>query len=291
MIAVTHFSDPGCPWAYSAAPFMSVLAWRYGDQLAWRHVMIGLTEQAAQYDARGYRPVSGALGYLRRFRPLGMPFDTTPRPRNMATGLACRAVVATRLLEAPRELAAFRALQLARFTDTVVFDEPEGIRRALARVEGLDAGAVVAALGSEETEAAYQEDRALARTAAGSPTEFQGRSAATDGPVRYTAPSLIFRADDGRTLEAGGFQHLDAYDVLIANLDPTLERRPPAEDAADVLAAFAYPLTTREVAAVIAPHLTEPDDVAAEASLVEAVARGAARRETVGGGALWHATA
>ena len=53
MIAVTHFSDPGCPWAYSAAPFMSVLAWRYGDQLAWRHAMIGLTEEAAQYEVVG----------------------------------------------------------------------------------------------------------------------------------------------------------------------------------------------------------------------------------------------
>ena len=93
------------------------------------------------------------------------------------------------------------------------------------------------------------------RTAAGSPTEFQGKSANTDGAVRYTAPSLVFTHRDGRTLEAGGFQPVEAYDVVIANLDPTLERRGPGEDVVEILAAFPYPLTTREVAAVMAPHL------------------------------------
>ena len=73
------------------------------------------------------------------------------------------------------------------------------------------------------------------RTAAGSPTEFQGKAANSDGAVRYTAPSLIFTHRDGRSLEAGGFQTVEAYDVVIANLDTTLERRPPAEDVAEVL--------------------------------------------------------
>ena len=30
-ISVTHFTDPGCPWAYSASPALAVLHWRYGD--------------------------------------------------------------------------------------------------------------------------------------------------------------------------------------------------------------------------------------------------------------------
>ena len=33
---VTHFSDPGCPWAWSAGPAFAILHWRYGDQLAWQ---------------------------------------------------------------------------------------------------------------------------------------------------------------------------------------------------------------------------------------------------------------
>ena len=286
-ITVTHVSDPGCPWAWSAAPHHAVLHWRYGGQLAWRLALIGLAERAEDYSARGYTTVSGALGYL-RFRRYGMPFDTQPRERTIGTGRACRAIVATRLLDPRAELPAFRALQLARFTTTTLFDTDDGIRAALARVPGLDPDTVLAALEDPATEAAYQADRALVRSAAGSPTEFQGKAADTDGALRYTAPSLIFDHRDGTRLEAGGYQPLEAYDVVIANLDPTLERRPPAEDAAEVLAAFPYPLTTREVAAVMAAHLEPPDDRMAERALIEAAAAGRARRETVGGGALWH---
>jgi protein-disulfide isomerase-like protein with CxxC motif len=287
IITITHASDPGCPWAYSAAPHHAVLHWRYGAQFSWRLALIGLAETADNYDARGYAPVSGSRGYLQRFRPLGMPFDTQPRERNIGTGRACRAIVAARLIDSTAELPAFRALQLARFTTTALFDTDEGIRAALARVPRLDADAVLAAIDDPQTEEAYQADRALVRTAAGSPTEFQGKAANTDGAVRYTAPSLIFEHRDGRTLEAGGFQPVEAYDVVIANLDPTLERRPPGEDVAEILAEFPYALTTREVAAVMAPHLTPPDDVAAETLLIEAAAAGAVRRETIGGGELW----
>jgi protein-disulfide isomerase-like protein with CxxC motif len=288
IITVTHATDPGCPWAYSAAPHHAVLHWRYGSQIAWRLALIGLAERAEDYDARGYAPVSGARGYLQRFRPLGMPFDTQPRERNIGTGRACRAIVAARLLDPAAELPVFRALQLARFTTTMLFDTDDGIRAALERVPQVDAGAVLAAIDDHATEEAYQADRALVRTAAGSPTEFQGKAANTDGVVRYTAPSLLFEHRDGRTLEAGGFQPIEAYDVVVANLDPTLQRRPPGEEVTEILAEFPYPLTTREVAAVMAPHLTPPDDRAAETALIEAAAAGAVRRETVGGGELWH---
>jgi protein-disulfide isomerase-like protein with CxxC motif len=283
-ISVTHVSDPGCPWAYSAAPHHAVLHWRYGDQLAWRLALIGLAETAENYDARGYAPVSGATGYL-KFRRYGMPFDTQPRERNIGTGRACRAIVAARLLDPALEIRAFRALQLARFTTTTLFDTDDGIRAALAGLPQADA--IVAGIDDEATEAAYQADRALVRTASGSPTEFQGKAANTDGAVRYTAPSLLFAHRDGRTLEAGGYQPVEAYDVVIANLDPTLDRRPPADDVAEVLAAFPYALTTREIAAVMAPHLVAPDERAAEEALIAAAGEGRVRRESIGGGALW----
>jgi 2-hydroxychromene-2-carboxylate isomerase len=286
-ISVTHASDPGCPWAWSAAPQHAVLHWRYGEQLDWRLALIGLAERAEDYVARGYTPAGNALGYV-KFRRYGMPFDTQPRARSIGTGRACRAIVAARLIDPACELPAFRALQLSRFTTTDLFDTDEGIAAALERVPRLDPRAAIAAIDDPATEAAYQADRALVRRASGSPTEFQGKAANTDGAVRYTAPSLIFEHRDGRRLEAGGFQPVEAYDVVVANLDPALARRVPADDVAEALAAFPYALTTREVAALMAAHLVPPDDVAAERALIEAAARGRVRRETVGGGALWH---
>ena len=285
-IEVTHFTDPGCPWAYSARPAHAVLRYRYGDALAWRLVFIGLTEEAAQYEARGYTPARSTQGYLLFRRRYGMPFTTQPRPRVCATGRACRALVAVRLTQPEREEEAFRALQFGWFTAALVLDEDAGIAQALERVPGLDVAAVLEAVGSPEVEDGYQADRAEARTAAASPSERQGKTARTDGPVRYTAPSLVFTAGDHR-LEAGGFQPVEAYDVLVANLDPSIDRREPPEHAVDVLRAFPYALTTQEVAACLARGNEAPDREAALAQLVEAVGDGSALREPLAEDALW----
>ncbi|MDX6679403.1 MAG: hypothetical protein QOE31_3455 [Solirubrobacteraceae bacterium] len=286
MIDVTHFTDPGCPWAYSASPALATLRWRYGDQLDWTLVTIGLAEDSELYAKRGYTPLRSAIGYT-TFRRYGMPFVVTPKTRLSATSPACRAIVATRLTAPALEYAAFRALQFAQFTTTGPFEDADTLRTALRGVDGLDADAVVAAIDDPEVRQAYEADRARARTAAGSPTEFQGRAFNSDGAVRYTAPSLIFATEDGRSLEAGGFQPLEAYDVVVANLDATLTRRPPAEDPVEVLAAFAYPLATAEIAAIMAPHLTAPDLEQAEHALITATAEGRAAHHPVGDGALW----
>jgi 2-hydroxychromene-2-carboxylate isomerase len=285
-IETTHFTDPGCPWAYSASPALAALQWRYGDQLAWRLVTIGLTEDASQYLERGYTPLRQVHGYMMFRDRFGMPFSTAPRARISATARACRAIVATRLQAPELEEAAFRALQFGNFTDAVVFDDDADLVRSLARVEGLDALAVVAALDSPAVSAAYERDRAEARTAAGGPTEFQGKAAETDGAVRYTAPSLIFE-QDGRRLEAGGFQTIEAYDVIIANLDPTLERTPAPADPLPVLERFELGLTTQEVTAVMTSGLEPPDRQATEQALVELACAGAITRTALGDDALW----
>jgi protein-disulfide isomerase-like protein with CxxC motif len=289
-IAVTHFSDPHCPWAYSASPALAVLQWRFGSQLDWRHVLIGLSEGPERYERSGYTPVRSAQGFRTFGRRFGMPFGGQPRERVTGTGRACRAVVAARLADPASEFPVFRALQLAHFTSTLLLDTDDGLRAALGRVHGatVDPDAIVAALDDPAVEAAYQEDRAEARTAAGTPTEAQGREANTDGAVRYTAPSLIFTTQDGRSLEVGGFQPLEAYDTALANLDVSLTRRSPAEDPVDVLRALPYPPVTREVAAAMTSNLGEVDDDAAERALIAAAGDGLVRREPVGDGALWH---
>ena len=285
-LTVTHFTDPGCPWAYSASPELAVLQWRYGAQLEWRHVMIGLAESPQLYVDRGYTPTSVATGY-QAFRRYGMPFAPVPKARVAATSPACRALVAVRLTAPEREWEALRALQFAQFTSTLLLDEPGELRMALAAVAGLDAEAILGAIESPAVWEAYEADRAEARTAEGGPTHFQGKSFDSDGKVRFTAPSLVLTAGGGASLEAGGFQPVEAYDVCIANLDRTLERRAPAEGPLEALAAFDVALATREIAAVMAKGMGPRDDEGVERALITAAAEGRVTREAVGDGALW----
>jgi predicted DsbA family dithiol-disulfide isomerase len=285
-IAITHFTDPGCPYAYSAAPALVVLRWRYREQLDWRIVAIGLAENPKSYEGRGYTAARMTLGNL-NFRRHGMPLLGEPRERIAATTRACRAIVATRLLRPGREHDVLRALQFAWFTTTLIPDRDEDIATALARVDGLDVAEILAAIDDERTIAAYEQDKRETRTAAGSPTEFQGKARQTDGPVRYSAPSLRFENDAGLRLEAGGFQPVEAYDVLIANLDTTLERRAPAEDPAQALSAFPAGLVTQEVAAIMAPNNTPADRDRAERELVALLGEGAVRRDALADDALW----
>jgi 2-hydroxychromene-2-carboxylate isomerase len=291
VINVLHFSDPGCPWAWSASPALAVLRWRYGAQLNWRHVMIGLTARGSEYAERGYTGRGMALNY-RSFRRRGMPFATSPREHPHGTWGMCRAIVATRLLDPEREWAVFRALQVAQFTSTLNLETTEGIAAALERVPGLDVPRIMAATANPEVEAAFATDREEARSGAGGPTHFQGKAREMgDGIVRLTAPSLIFEAEDGRRMEAGGFQPVEAYDVIVANLDRSLTRREPTDDVAAILDAFPDGLTTAEVAAVMAPENAVPDRDAAEDALIALAAAGGAQRVAVGNDAMWAAAA
>ncbi|HEY3727319.1 MAG TPA: DsbA family protein [Solirubrobacteraceae bacterium] len=285
MIETTLYSDPACPWAYSESPALRVLEWRYGDQLDWRLTVIGLTEDASQYAARGYTTLRGALGQL-RFKRYGMPFSPAPKERLSATARACRAVVAARLANPGSEWRVFRAIQLANFTTPLVLEDDEQLREALEGLPGIDAAAIVAALDSPEVTEAYERDKAQTRAAAGSAAELQGKTATTDGPVRFTAPSVVF-ASNGTSLVAGGFQPVEAYDVLVANIDPTLVRKPPPDDPAQLLEHFSDGLTTQEVAALLTHGNDAPDRRAAEAALIGLVAEGRAEREPLGDDALW----
>jgi protein-disulfide isomerase-like protein with CxxC motif len=289
-VRVLHFTDPACPWAYSARPAHARLRWRFGDQLDWQLVLIGLSESADAYVERGYTP-ERQVHTQRVFRDrFGMPFALRIKPRMSGTARACRAIVASREIDPALGRAALRALELMNFTSAGLLDDDAQLRDALAAVPGLDADAVVASIDFPEVLAAYEADRALARSAEGGPTHAQDRSSTSDGPVRFTAPSLVFELNGSR-LEAGGFQPFEAYDLLLANLDPGLERRPAPASALEAVAAFPEGLTTAEVAAVLRPNdLVDPEPGAAEAQLLSHAANGELAREPLGNDAVWRVT-
>jgi protein-disulfide isomerase-like protein with CxxC motif len=284
-VTATLYTDPGCPWAYSASPALAVLRWRY-PQIDWRLVTIGLTERAEQYEERGYTPTMMARGYA-RFRRYGMPFATEPRQRVAATSRACRAIVATRLTRPELAVPVLRALQFAWFTTTLILDEDEDIAKALAAVPGLDVPGVVGAIDDPETVAAYEADKEAARQAAGRPIEFQGKERNTDGEARYSAPSVVFEDGAGHRLEAGGFQPVEAYDVLVANFPERTERREPPESPLEPIREFHWPLATQELAAIMTQGNDAPDRAATEDALIELAAAGSVRPIAVGDDALW----
>ena len=162
-VAVTHFTDPGCPWAYSARPALRTLEWRFGDQLDWELVMIGLTEDAKQYEDRGYTPermVSSWPMYHERF---GMPFGYQVKAGVSATSRACRAVVQAN--EQSHELgeAALSALQFLQFTTVEMLEDPAAIAAALNEVDGLDGDAIAGRLDDADVLGRYEVQRTRAR--------------------------------------------------------------------------------------------------------------------------------
>jgi protein-disulfide isomerase-like protein with CxxC motif len=288
-VTVTHITDPGCPWAYSARPFHAALRWRFGEQLDWRLVMIGLTEQPDEYEQRGFTAQAMARSLSLFSDRWGMPFSYEPKDRIAATSRACRAVIIARDQDPQLGEAAFRALQFMQFTTRDRIDDDAALRTVLEAVDGLDAAAVVAAIDDQDVLERYDSDRALARSAAASPTEAQGKDAPGSNPAerRYTAPSLIFEGEGGHTLEAGGFQLTEAYDVILANLDSSLLRRPAPESVADALSAFPEGLTTAEVTEVVRQPLAPSDRGAVRTQLEQLAAAGDVIRTPLGDDALW----
>jgi 2-hydroxychromene-2-carboxylate isomerase len=287
MIEVTLYTDAACPWAYSANPSLRVLEWRYGDQLAWRLVMIGLREDASGLIERGYDPARAAAGQMKFRQRYRMPFALAPKARPAGTARGCRAVVAARLLDPGSEWRVLRALQLANFTTPLLLDDDDSIREALRAVPGVDADAIVDRLDDEDVTRAYEHDRSEARSAAGTAAESQDKTSTSDGPVRFTAPSLVFERD-GQRLVAGGWQPVLAYDVLVANLDPAIQRTPPPETPEPLLERFPDGLTTAEIAALLArgPEYVADLD-AAEQALLRLVSDGQAVRVPLGDDAVW----
>lgn len=290
MIKATLFNDPACPWGYSANPAFRVLEWRYGEQLEWRLVVIGLRDEVDE-TMRANVDLGAMATRMMVFRNrYGMPFALQPKERPAASGRACRAIVAARLIDPGSEFPVMRALQLANFTTPLLLDDDEQLRGALRRVRGIDADAIVELLDDDRVSAEYERDKAEARTAAGTAIETQGKgktSGGEPGVVRYTAPSIVFERD-GQRLVAGGWQPELAYDVCIANIEPAITRTPPPATPEPLFDRFRAGLTTAEVAALLAqgPDYI-PDRDAAEQALIKLEADGSVARVPLAGGALW----
>jgi predicted DsbA family dithiol-disulfide isomerase len=250
VLRITEFTDPACPFAWSAEPIRRELLWRYGDELQWTVTLVGLSDERVQDGESGFGPeeLVGAFETLRE--RYGMPMDTTLRPAIAASVPACRAVVAARVHAPEAERAVLRALRVRQFSGQML-DDPQTIAGA-ATDAGLDADAFAGWLEDPEVEQALRADMDAARRPSHAATALAHKLAPWPGGLRYTCPSYeITRTDgSGRSMAVPGFQPVAVSEVAIANLAPELERRPHSTDVEDVLRWAGEPLATAEVAAI-----------------------------------------
>jgi len=278
-IEITEFTDPGCPFAFSAEPHRWRILWLYADaDVAWRRRMVVLARSPQEYLDKGFTPAKQSASFARLADEHGMPIDTRERPRTAATLPACTAVVAARLRAPEREGAILRALRLRHLGRAQLLDEDETIAAA-ARDAGLDPDEVFGWMAEPAVRETLEEDVAAARNPTPAARVLDHKLAAWPGGRRYTCPSYeierIREADVVASIP--GFQPFAVYEVALANLLPGVARRPRPESVGALLEWAGEPLATAEVAAVC--ELSR-DEAAERLSAV-------ARRIPMGGDALW----
>jgi predicted DsbA family dithiol-disulfide isomerase len=249
-VRITEYTDPGCPWAYSAEPFRRRLEWLYRDDVEWQSRMVVLADSPGHYEARGFTPDKQAASFRKIAAEHGMPIDTSERPRMAATRPACRAVVATRLHAPERYRRLLRCLRVHNFAGDGLLDEPEMLTLA-AESAGLDPAELERWMEDPRVDEEMQEDMAAARKPMRAARILDHKLANWSGGVRYTCPSYeVTRLSDGVTIAVPGFQPFAVYDVLLANLVPGTERREAPDDVEEILRWADGPIATREVAVV-----------------------------------------
>jgi predicted DsbA family dithiol-disulfide isomerase len=255
---VVHFTDPACPFAFSAEPQRLQLRWHYGEQLEWRTVLVGLAETPQTLLDKQFTPDKQAAALATLQGRYDMPIDVSERPRMNGTWRACRAVVATRLNEPAKEEAILRRLRVRTMAGQLL-DLDETIDGAATDV-GIDPAALRAWIDEDATEHAFREDMLAARTPSPAALVLDHKLAPSeDGGRRYTCPSYELHVGEVRDV-APGFQPWETYDVTVANLDPSLTRRAAPTEIAEVLEWAEMPLATAEVAALLGSSLDSTRD-------------------------------
>jgi predicted DsbA family dithiol-disulfide isomerase len=234
-VEITLFTDPACPFAFSAEPVRQRLRWHYGDQLHWRLRMIVLTLEPGE-DAK---LAQGAPGLQRKF---GMPIDPNPYPRTFSSEPACRAVVAARLNAPGAEAALLRRLRVRAMAGGLL-DDPALIAAAAGDI-GLDADEVARWSATPAVEDALRADIEAARSPVPAARALDHKLGGPSSERRYTAPSYLLGE-----FTIPGFNPVEVYETALANLG--LTRRAKPESVQQLLKWAGEPLATVEVIAIM----------------------------------------
>lgn len=249
-VTVTEFTDPACPWAFSAEPYRRRLLWLYGEHLDWVSRMVVLSESPQDYLDRGLTAEKLAEHAAHLAREHGMPIDSCVKALPPATLPACTAVVAARVHRPDRYLQLLRCLRVQNFSGAVL-DDPATIRAAAITAE-LDPDALEEWMLDPAVMTAIAGDMAAARAPIPAARVLDAKLANWSGGRRYSCPTYeIVRESDGVRIAIPGFQPFAVYDVVLANLVPDVPRREPPSSVQEVLRWAGTPLATKEVAVVM----------------------------------------
>jgi predicted DsbA family dithiol-disulfide isomerase len=251
-VLIRHFTDPSCPFAFSAERQRLRLLWLYGAQIEWELHMVVLLEERPGADLPPERLSENRKRLQLQY---GMPIDW--RPVEAGASLpACRAIVATRLRAPDREAALLRRLRVLTFSG-LALDDPEVIERACTEAL-IEPEEIRAWITEPAVDPVLQADMEAARSP--SPAS-RAQDYKLGGPAeqrRYTCPSYeLIRVTEppadwptANRVDLPGFRPVEAYEAALANLAPELTREPDPDSVEQVLRWAGMPIATAEVAAV-----------------------------------------
>jgi predicted DsbA family dithiol-disulfide isomerase len=281
VVGLRHFTDPTCPFAFSAERQRMRLLWLYGEQLDWTlHLVVLSREEGPPKDKYDLF----AKGRRNLFEQYGMPMDWN-LPEELGTSYAgCLAVAAAREHAPDACGPMLRALRV-RIMAGAQADAPKTLGAA-AQDAGLEWTAVQQWMEDPVVLERLQADMTAARSPSPASRAQDYKLGGPEDKRRYTCPSYELRrltphSPDwpvAERVDLPGYRPIEAYETALANLAPELSRRADPSDVAEVLEWAPNPLATAEVAAVCDTGIT---DVRPELARV-------ARFEPVGSDGYWH---
>ena len=217
------------------------LRWHYGEQLRWEPILVNLTAG----DQREARRLAGGAPTLQRL--YGMPIAPEPRERPASSEPASRLIIGARLYEPHLEEPLLRRIRV-RAQAGGLLDDPVVLAAALGDV-GVSTAVGTSWLRDPAVDASLAADMAAARTPSAEViAAFSHRLSRAGDTLRYSTPSYELR--NALRFSIPGFNPIEAYEIALGNLDPSLDRRPEPDSALEVLGWAGEPLATSELALI-----------------------------------------
>lgn len=216
-LGITEFTDPACPWAWGSEPAFRLLRQTLGPRARWRTVFGILFDDD---DDPAPDPDAEARWYERFIRDVTVHTNApyAPRLHRLTRTSRPASLAATAARSQGPEIAGrvLRRLRESTFVLGDPADTPDGIRRVVRGIPGLDIDRLLREAAEPGTGRAVRADRAETRRPIpevlelDGPGPHPGRAKEVGGHRRYALPTLLFDGPGGQ-LCVPGWRPLETY--------------------------------------------------------------------------------